>query len=215
MTSAAAACHRPTRATLAGARQGVTSAVAFSSRTTRYTVTGSAMFLTLLLAQMLEVEVQLALDLVVDVARDADPAGLGQALQTGGDVHAVAVDVVALDDDVADVDADPIENLTVLGHACVALPHGALELDGEAHRVDDAGELHQGAVAHELDGAAAVLRGLWLDELLAVGLERGERARLVLAHQAAIADHVGGEDRRQPTFLARFHRNHLPSRNAH
>jgi hypothetical protein len=43
---------------------------------------------------------QLALDLVVDIASDADPPGLGQALQVGRDVHTIAIDILALDDDV-------------------------------------------------------------------------------------------------------------------
>ena len=135
-------------------------------------------------------------------------------MQAGRDVDAIAVDVLAVDDDVADVDADPVEDLPVLGHASVALPHGALELDREANRIHDAAEFHQGAVAHELDGAAAILRGFRGDEQLVMCLERRQGAGLVPAHEAAVADHVGRKDGRQPALLARLHRHHLPSTNA-
>ena len=33
-----------------------------------------------------------------------------------------------------------------------------------------------------------------------VGLEAGERAGLVGFHEAAVADHVGGQDGREPAF---------------
>src|SRR5215470_327367 len=46
-------------------------------------------------------------DAFVDDRGNANAAGLGQRLETGGDVDAVAVNVVAFDDDVAEIDADP------------------------------------------------------------------------------------------------------------
>ena len=69
----------------------------------------------MVLAHRLEAEVELVLDLVVDVAGDADAAGLGEAFEAGGDVDAVAEDVVGLDDDVADIDADAEADAPVLG----------------------------------------------------------------------------------------------------
>ena len=50
-------------------------------------------------------------------------------------------------------------------------------------RVDDAGELAERAVAHELDDAAAVLGDERLDQLLPVRLQSGERAGLVALHK--------------------------------
>ena len=40
------------------------------------------------------------------VVGDADGARLGDAFEAGGDVHAIAEDVVVFDDDVADMHAD-------------------------------------------------------------------------------------------------------------
>ena len=44
---------------------------------------------------------------IVHAPRDADLAALDQPLEPSSDVHAVAEDVVVLDHDVADIDADP------------------------------------------------------------------------------------------------------------
>ena len=49
-------------------------------------------------------------DTFVNNRRDANAAGLGERLEPRGEVDAVAVDVVAVDDDVAQVNADPEHN---------------------------------------------------------------------------------------------------------
>jgi hypothetical protein len=64
--------------------------------------------------------------------------------------------------------------------------------DGKRNGIDDAGELHQRAVAHELNRAPVILSRLRLDQFLAMGLEGSQRAHFILAHEAAVADHVGG-----------------------
>jgi hypothetical protein len=43
---------------------------------------------------------------VVDRIGDEHPAGIGQGFDPGGDVDAVAIEVVALDDHIAEIDAD-------------------------------------------------------------------------------------------------------------
>ena len=48
-------------------------------------------------------------------ARDEDAAGLGQCLKPGGNIDAVSIDVVAIYDDVADIDADPKPDPVVSG----------------------------------------------------------------------------------------------------
>ena len=76
-----------------------------------------------LLAEIGEGQRQLVPDLLVGRARDADAAGLAQRLQPGGDVDAVAENVVAVDDDVADIDADAEDDLLVFGNGRVAARH--------------------------------------------------------------------------------------------
>ena len=99
--------------------------------------------LELALAQVLEADLEAVSHLVVDGARDEDTAGLGERLEPRRDIDAVAEDVVALDDDVADVDADP--KLDSLIEWCrVRSPgHLSLDLDGTTGRVHRTGELTQ------------------------------------------------------------------------
>jgi hypothetical protein len=66
---------------------------------------------------------------------------------------------------------------------------------GAAHRVDDAGEFRQYAVAGGLDDAAVMLADLRIDELDEMSFDAFVRAFLIRAHQARIAHHIGGEDR--------------------
>ena len=109
----------------------------------------------------------LVLDLVEGVAGNDDAAGLGERLEPRGDVDAVAVDVVALDDHVAEIDADPELDALVLGRIGVALGHAALDRERALYGVDHARELDQGAIAHQLDDAAVAGGDLGLDQLLA------------------------------------------------
>ncbi len=129
-------------------------------------------------------------------ARDADAARLRQCLQPRGDVDTVAVNVAAVGDDVAEIDPDPKGNALVLGHLGVAVRHRPLDLDGAAHRIDDARKFHQHAVAGGLDDAPVMLPDFRVDELAAMRLQAVEGAFLVRSHQPRITRHIGGEDRR-------------------
>ncbi len=135
--------------------------------------------LDLLVAAELISDGELPLDLIVGRAGDDDAAGLGQPLQPVGDIDAVAMDVVALDNDVAEVDADAELDPLVRRHAGVSLCLGLLDLDRATQGVDHAGKLDQQAVAHGLDQASAVLVDLWLKQVLKVGLETGARTLFI------------------------------------
>ena len=91
---------------------------------------------------------------LVDDRGNADAARLRQRLEPGRDVDAITVDVVALDDDVAEIDADP------QGHdrAGFGLGRRLLDGDGAGHGIDHAAELDEGPVAHQLDDPAIVPR---------------------------------------------------------
>jgi hypothetical protein len=79
----------------------------------------------------------------MDRIGDEHPAGLGQGLDPCGDVDAVAIEVVALDDDVAEIDADAQFDAIIRRDARVPLGHRLLHRDRTAHRIDDAGKFHQ------------------------------------------------------------------------
>ena len=80
-------------------------------------------------------------------AGNTNSAGLGQCFQPRGDIDAVAEDVVAIGNHVAEIDADAPPDAALVGQIGLAVEHAALHLGGTAHRVDDAGELRQYAVA--------------------------------------------------------------------
>ena len=73
--------------------------------------------LQLLLALVDKADIDPAFDVLLHARRHADAARLGEALEARRDVHAVAENIVVLDDDVADMDADAEVDALGLGHA--------------------------------------------------------------------------------------------------
>jgi hypothetical protein len=156
----------------------------------------------LLLAQIRKAEIDLVAHLVAHDPADADPARLGQRLQPRGDIDAVAVNVILLEDDVAKIDADAKLDAAFLGDAVIAQRHLALQFDRAAHCIDDARKLGQQPVAGSFDDATAMLGDLGVRHFAAQRRQGSVRALLVLAHQPRIAHDIGRQDRRQPTLDA-------------
>jgi hypothetical protein len=154
------------------------------------------------LTQILELDAELVAYRIAHRARHEDGAGLRQPLQSGGDVDAVAEDVLAFDDDVAQVDTDAELDARLVGRAAVAVGHAGLDGDGAANRLDGAGEVDQQAIAGALDDAAAVGRDMRLDQLAEVALQALQRAFLVAAHQPAVAGDIGRQNGGEPAFGA-------------
>jgi hypothetical protein len=92
--------------------------------------------LQLRLTEILEVEVEFARRVLLNTRRDADAAGLGQALEPRRNIDAVSEDVAVIDHDVALMDADTKLDALFFLHAGVALGRAALNLDRSAHRAD-------------------------------------------------------------------------------
>ena len=121
-----------------------------------------------LLAEILEAEAQLVAYLIVDIARNQDAARVGECFQPRGHIDAIAVDIILIADDVADVDADTKFDATISRYIGIAFGHAALDVDRIAHRVDDTDEFHQHAVARGLDDTATVLDDFGIDQFLAM-----------------------------------------------
>jgi hypothetical protein len=147
-----------------------------------------------LLSQILEDKGQPVTDVVMDGIGDEHPAGIGQGFDPRSDVDPIAINVVGLDDDVAEIDADTQLDAIVRLDAGVPRGHPLLHFDRAAHRIDDAGKFHQHAVAGGLDNAAAVLGDLRIEELAAQRFEAFVRAFLVRPHQPRIPRDISGED---------------------
>ena len=153
-----------------------------------------------LVALVGEVQIEFVADLVAHRRRTGNAAGTGQTLQPDRHVHAVAIEIVAVDDEVAEIDAHAELEMAVFRNPGIALQHPALDFDGAARRIEHAAELDQEAVAHHLEDAPAMLGDGGIEELAAMLAKRAERQLFVGLHQAAVADHVGRQDCRQPTL---------------
>ena len=99
-------------------------------------------------AQILERGRKLARRLVVNGAGHIELARCAQRLEPGRDIHAVAVDVVALDNDVADIDADAELDPARIADIGVAAAQGRQNRQRAIDRVDGARKLHQKPVTH-------------------------------------------------------------------
>src|SRR6266481_2547460 len=99
--------------------------------------------LDLLLAQILEDKGQPVAHVIMDRVGDEHSAGIGQGFDPRRDVDAVAIEIVALDDHVTEIDADAQLDAVVRRDIRVPLGHRLLDLDRTAHRIDHAGKFHQ------------------------------------------------------------------------
>ena len=122
--------------------------------------------LDLLLAEILEGEIELVADLVAAQRRLTQiPPGSASASSRAAILTPSPKMSPLLDDDVAEIDADAELDAPLRRHAGIALRHRALHLDRASHGIDDAGELDEQAVAGGLDDAAAVLGDLGVRQL--------------------------------------------------
>ena len=97
----------------------------------------------MLLAQILEDEGQPVAHVIMNGIGDEHPAGIGQGFDPGRDVYAVAIKVVALDDHIAEIDADAQFDAALRPDPGVALGHRLLDLGGAGYRIYDARKLHE------------------------------------------------------------------------
>jgi len=143
-------------------------------------------------------------------AGNTNSAGLGQCFQPRGDIDAVAEDVVAIGNHVAEIDPNAKAQAALLGEIQIAVGHRALNFARTAHRVDHAGEFRQHPIAGGLDDPAVMLADLRIDHFAQMRLEAFVSAFLIGAHQARIAHHIGREDRGEPACGSR--RGHCSGR---
>ena len=137
--------------------------------------------------------------LVHDVG-DADAAGLGEPLQPRGDVHPVAKNVAVVEDDVAEVDPEPVGDAPILRGDRLAVRHRGLDFDRAADRILGRGEFRQHPVAGGLDDPPAAARDLRIEQFRAVDLLARQHTQLVPLHETAVARHVGSQDRGKTAF---------------
>ena len=127
----------------------------------------------------------------IGVLRETDGTGLGDTLQSRGDIDAVAHQItVALLDHIAKMDAHAELDAALGRKASVALDHAILHLDGAAHGIDYAAELDEDAVASALDHAPVMRGDGGIDQIAAQRAEPRQCAILVGASKPAVSDHI-------------------------
>src|SRR4030095_6952335 len=112
------------------------------------------------------------------------------------------MDVVALDDHVAEVDADAEFHSTIGRQAGVALGFSPLHPHRTAHGIDHAVKLYQEPVAHGLDQPTVMPGDLRLEHLAQIGLKARARSFLVVLAEAAITRELGHHYRGEPAHHA-------------
>src|SRR5262245_28759627 len=114
----------------------------------------------------MERDLEPPVDRLPNGARNNDPARRCLGLQPSSYVYSVAVDVIALDNNVAEVKTDPKHDGFIVGLAAICLDHGLLKVYRRGERVHGAGKLDQAAIAREPDHSTAMAHCGWREPLV-------------------------------------------------
>jgi hypothetical protein len=155
-------------------------------------------------AEIVITDRQPAIDLLIYLARNANPARKGDSFEARRDVHPVAKNVAVFNNDVTDIDADPKLDATLRQHVYIAGGHSPLHRYGALHRVHHAGELDEHAVAGCFYDPAVVLDDRGVNQRVPVRLQLRQRTLFINSHESAIASYIGGQYGRQPPLRPHF-----------
>jgi hypothetical protein len=151
-------------------------------------------------AEVGEIEIYLAANLIVDVLGDVDATWLGKGLEPRRDIDAVAEDITGLEDDIAKIDSDTQRDPLLGRHNLVLVRGGIAQERGVAGGLDDAVELDERPFAGPIDHLSAEFGDPRLDDLGHKRSQPGEPVRLVAGKQGGVA---GDQDRRKSASDAR------------
>jgi hypothetical protein len=152
--------------------------------------------LQLVRSKILARDIHLARNLIVDLRRNADAARFGDAFQTRGDIHPIAVNSDFVVNDIALIDTSPEQHSTRFFDFGIALRHSLLDGNRALDGIHHAAELGEDSVASRVDDTATVVPNDREDYGL-VRFEITNGGSLVSAHERALAGDVGSEDRCQ------------------
>jgi hypothetical protein len=106
-------------------------------------------------------------------------------------VHNIAVQVGAIRNGIARIDADAEPNTAVERSIAIVSGNLLLYFYGAAHCPIDTVEHHKKHIARRVDDPSAMLGDRRLDDFAAQPAHPIERTNVVQANQAAVSDHVG------------------------
>jgi hypothetical protein len=133
-------------------------------------------------APIFNVERYLAAGMIEKGLGNADAAGLSQPFEARGDIHSVTVNIIAVDYDVAQVDANAELDTLIRGFASIALTHPLLQFDGATRRIYHAGKFDQQPITGRFHNPSTVLSDLRVNQFAAVSLKTCKRPLLVRSH---------------------------------
>src|SRR6266446_4382064 len=136
-------------------------------------------------------------DLIVNSTRDRNASRHSDAFEPRCNIDAIAEDIVVVEDDVSQMDADAELDPLGLGYLRVLVSHAALNFDGASRCIDGTGKFDQHTVASGLDDAAAMFGDCGVDKRFSESLQLRQRAFLVGTNQAAITGDIRRQDSRQ------------------
>jgi hypothetical protein len=137
-------------------------------------------------------------------AGDANTSGLGQTLQARRYVDPVPVNIVSVNYDVAEIYAKAKLNSLSLRGALIVASHSPLDRGSTLDGIDDACELNQRAVTHELDDATMEFFYRGINKFPTASFQPRQRSDLVVSHEAAIANHVCSKYCGKPSLHTRI-----------
>ena len=149
----------------------------------------------MLFAAVFKDQVKTVSDLIADRLGDGYAPGRGHALQTRRHIHPIAVDVVAFDNDIAEIYADAKLNATIIRHRGRACLHCALEPDRTGDSADNTRKFRENSIAGEFYDAALVLGDFALNDFATDFFQLRKRSGFIAFHQPAVTDDVGCQDR--------------------
>ena len=141
--------------------------------------------------KLVEHEIEPAMHVIAHGAGNAYSAWRTLGLEPGRHIHAVAMQVRAIGDHVADVDADPKPDGPIGRLIAIVVRHLLLHFDRAAHRPVDAVEHDEQRVAAGLNDPPAMLVDRWVDQSVAESPKPFERSYVIQPNQTAVTDHVG------------------------
>lgn len=132
--------------------------------------------------------------MVVHGAGQQNRARLRHRLQARRDIDTIAVKVILLDEDIAQIDADPQPDLACPDGIASALGT-SLQVDRALDGFNHASELDQEAVPHGLEDATLVLCCRRLNQVVPAPIQGRQRSGLIRFHEPGIVDDIGRQDR--------------------
>lgn len=86
-----------------------------------------------------EGKIQLIADLLLHITGNRNSARFSDFLQAGGYIDPVAEDIVAVDDDIAQVDSDPVLDPLIAWYIVIAAGDPRLQIQGPFNSIHDRG----------------------------------------------------------------------------